>query len=608
MRISTKDEEKVNKKRASEVAREKLETPQKKELSISSIKDKDKILPSADSGKKAPVLSIGSIKNNPTEKMEAAADYEANRANKAHTGSDSSAENFLTKRFTKRRKYNEKKVQFTKRKNAQKSIIAKKEKSNLSEPLSAAPKKKTETKKKETVFQNTAASANKESQSKAFGVKFKAASQITKAAQTSINTTSVGIPFKVAKKAGDAVKKKLQDASKKIQQTAKVKQASEDQKNIQEAINIVKNTVKAVIALLLSFIAIILGPIVMMAIIVIIMVIIIIIIVLAVIWLVTILVSWFTLQTNIDIPGYESLSYIYSFFSERDYGDTQIAAIMGNLYAELSSFDPTYDDGYVLGIMQWTGSNREAIIEWCEKEGYDVYTLKGQCEYMDQTFLESTWNFANYTGVAAYSSIYDITYDEWLELDTSDIDLATGAFCACAERPYYYNSHLEETRIPMAQEFLLLIQSGYFTTQTSDIDYVQYALDMAYDDSIGYSQINRLRNPDVDCSSFVAFALQDAGYTITPSSFSTRTAASVLTRLGFEELTFSSTSALLPGDILWRDGHMEIYVGSSLMVGAHTSTVNGYDYSEGGDQTGQEVSVTLVTDNWTKVYRLSALS
>ncbi len=576
MRVSTKDDGKVNKKRESEVAQEKSGFPQTKDL------------------------SIGSIKYGPTQKA-------APGAGNASNGGGPSADGFPTKRFRKRRTYNEKGVQPARRKKAQKSIFAAKGKPDPSDPLSVSTKQKMEAKNKETVFQNTAASANKGTQSKASGVNFKENPQVTKA-ETPITTSSAGTALKAAKKAGEAAKEKAQDAKKNMQQNAKAQQAPEGQDNVQKVVGTVKKTLNAVISAILLVISILLAPVVTVTIILIAVVVVVVIVVLLVAWLVGVLFSWLTTQeVDMDASVYNNLSYIYSFFSERDYGDTQIAAIMGNLYAELSTIDPTYDDGYVLGIMQWTGSNRDAIIEWCEDNGYGVYTLEGQCGYMDQAFLEGTWNFADYTGDAAYPSVYDITYEEWLGLDGDDIALAAGAFCACAERPYYYNSHLEETRIPMAEYYLELIQSGYFVTVTSDIAYVQYALDMAYDDSIGYSQTNRLRNPDVDCSSFVAFALKDAGYSITPSTFSTRSAASVLTRLGFEELSFSSKYNLLPGDILLRSGHMEIYIGNYLMVGAHSSTINGVGYPEGGDQTGQEVSVTLVSEDWTKVYRLPVL-
>ena len=43
---------------------------------------------------------------------------------------------------------------------------------------------------------------------------------------------------------------------------------------------------------------------------------------------------------------------------------------------------------------------------------------------------------------------------------------------------------------------------------------VQWAINTAYDQSHGYSQVNRWGNPDYDCSSFVYYALKNSGYDV----------------------------------------------------------------------------------------------
>ena len=70
------------------------------------------------------------------------------------------------------------------------------------------------------------------------------------------------------------------------------------------------------------------------------------------------------------------------------------------------------------------------------------------------------------------------------------------------------------------------------TTLTAAADtsgYVDQALQMAEDKSIGYSQKHRRLNPDVDCSSFVFYALKKAGYNVGDMPFSTATMDGVLT-------------------------------------------------------------------------------
>lgn len=143
------------------------------------------------------------------------------------------------------------------------------------------------------------------------------------------------------------------------------------------------------------------------------------------------------------------------------------------------------------------------------------------------------------------------------------------------------------------------------------IDYVEWAIRTANDDSVGYSQANRKMNPDVDCSSFVFYSVYYNGFASklgTSSPFSTLSEVNLLQRCGFTVMTYENMDSLKPGDILWYRrngaGHTEIYIGNGMMVGAHDSVVNGVDYPEGGDQTGQEVSVKAFSNpSWMMVLR-----
>ena len=139
---------------------------------------------------------------------------------------------------------------------------------------------------------------------------------------------------------------------------------------------------------------------------------------------------------------------------------------------------------------------------------------------------------------------------------------------------------------------------------------VQTAVAIANDNSHGYSQKNR-QGPDYDCSSLVYYAFSSAGFSLSPAWFNTATMGSALRNAGFTELSdvnFSSSASLQRGDILWKTGHTEIYIGDNQLVGAHSD----YGYPQSGDQNGKEISVTnyYKTGNngtsWTKVYRYTA--
>ena len=126
-----------------------------------------------------------------------------------------------------------------------------------------------------------------------------------------------------------------------------------------------------------------------------------------------------------------------------------------------------------------------------------------------------------------------------------------------------------------------------------------WAEKIAADDSHGYSQKNRDGNTDYDCSSLVYYAVtQGAGIQLSISyPFSTANEREVLKAAGFTEQAWDGkdTSVLKRGDILWRDGHTEIYSGDGKFTGAHMNEKNGTGLppepeSAPGDQTGHEIS------------------
>lgn len=135
-------------------------------------------------------------------------------------------------------------------------------------------------------------------------------------------------------------------------------------------------------------------------------------------------------------------------------------------------------------------------------------------------------------------------------------------------------------------------------------DYVQWMINIANDPSVGYSQDDpqRRMQPDVDCSSFVFYALKNAGYDVGESPFATGTMDGPLTRAGFQRLLYIGTQ-LKEGDILWRSGHTEVYIGNGQTVGAHIGEGKKAHGTIPGDQTGDEVSVKNNNGSWTYIYR-----
>ena len=132
---------------------------------------------------------------------------------------------------------------------------------------------------------------------------------------------------------------------------------------------------------------------------------------------------------------------------------------------------------------------------------------------------------------------------------------------------------------------------------------VKWAIDIANDPSHGYDQTNR-NGPDYDCSSLVWHAFVDGGgFSLGSSAFSTRDMGGILTSNGFSQNSFSSVNQLSRGDILWRSGHTEIYIGNQQNVGAHINEFGGITGGRTGDQSGFEISITDTGANWTYFYR-----
>ena len=115
---------------------------------------------------------------------------------------------------------------------------------------------------------------------------------------------------------------------------------------------------------------------------------------------------------------------------------------------------------------------------------------------------------------------------------------------------------------------------------------VQFAEKIAADDSHGYSQANRLGNPDYDCSSLVAAALRAGGYDVAADSF-TGNLYQQLINNGFKSI--DPDAPRKRGDIfLTPYSHVVMCIDPDHIVHASISE-NGGIYGKAGDQTGKEI-------------------
>lgn len=143
---------------------------------------------------------------------------------------------------------------------------------------------------------------------------------------------------------------------------------------------------------------------------------------------------------------------------------------------------------------------------------------------------------------------------------------------------------------------------------TNYTDYLQWAIDIANDDSHGYSQCART-GPDYDCSSLVYYSLLNSGYSEGQLGgsypFTTYTMDAILTNIGFERHSYNETE-LQAGDILWRSSHTGIYAGNGQVVQASSSRQGNGLCGTTGDQDGTEIWISGNLGNWTAFYRKSS--
>lgn len=124
---------------------------------------------------------------------------------------------------------------------------------------------------------------------------------------------------------------------------------------------------------------------------------------------------------------------------------------------------------------------------------------------------------------------------------------------------------------------------------------IDYAVNVANDDSHGYSQVRRWpdEGSDFDCSSLMYESANQAGFNVKLGwPRYTGTMLNDFQHAGFTAIPFDGNlSDLDPGDILLNvSQHTEMYIGNGQFVGAHCSETGGTDGAP-GDQTGNEISI-----------------
>lgn len=140
------------------------------------------------------------------------------------------------------------------------------------------------------------------------------------------------------------------------------------------------------------------------------------------------------------------------------------------------------------------------------------------------------------------------------------------------------------------------------TTKTEK--FISKAIEIAKDDSHGYSQLRRW-GIDYDCSSLMYICAMHAGYPINERDPRyTGTMVADFAAVGFRcDFYDGNLNDLEPGDILLNiDYHTAVYIGDGLLVEASSDENHSIEGDMQGDQDGHEIHIAPVYNYpWTHV-------
>ena len=209
---------------------------------------------------------------------------------------------------------------------------------------------------------------------------------------------------------------------------------------------------------------------------------------------------------------------------------------------------------------------------------------------------------------------YDVNDQKYYMVSIGSYSVAKTGFFTIGGKKYY--GLPDEGYI--VRDDVVFIEGNWYTVSAAGVlgkatstaarieRYVQWAIDIAEDDSHGYSQYVRW-GPDYDCSSLVVSALMNTGLKVGGATY-TGNMRNELTKHGFK--WHGNLKNLRRGDILLvhREGgrqHTEIYLGNGQTVGAHIAET-GTIYGLAGDQTGHEIDVGPYYAIWQGYLRLGS--
>ena len=321
--------------------------------------------------------------------------------------------------------------------------------------------------------------------------------------------------------------------------------------------------------------------------------------------------------------GYEQI--IWNYLKNKIGNEYGVAGLMGNLQAESGLYPDRLQ-----GDIPYSSKSREytAKVDSGVISEYDFVNNGpggggyGLAQWTYKPRKQALYNMYK-TGFSSIGAI-DLALEYlWFELQTSysgvlkvlqtatSVREASDKVLHDFENPAVQTEAVELSRASMGQEWF-----RQFNGTGGDVDFdtntlaharaIAWAVSIANDDTHGYDQGNRW-GPDYDCSSLLISAYEEAGVPVkTNGAGNTRDMIPAFIKSGFELLPWSKAMEVLPGDVLWRTGHVAMFIGGTDIVSAHANELGTALGGQTGDQTTNEINVSPYAEsgNWTYILRL----
>lgn len=330
-----------------------------------------------------------------------------------------------------------------------------------------------------------------------------------------------------------------------------------------------------------------------------------------------------------------------SYESKLGYTDATYTAAVDN-----GSYSNFAKDSAGYGLAQWTYSTRKQnFLAYARQKGKSIGDLETQLEFLYKELSESYKTVLNTlksaTSVLSASNVVLMQFEKPADQGSSVQQKRAGYGQTYYEKYAVNNAAQTTGGSSMATKYIVaaridengkasggtagdqtgkevmvqtLSSSGSWTyilrPPAGGVDkMVKEAYNVAANDKIGYDQNQRTTlytyakaagwdlskittACECDCSALIAVLACCAGYSVSKDIY-TGNEVKALTDVGFTKKTYSE-SALKVGDVLWRNGHTAIYVGTSTTYSGSTGSSSGGNTSYSGKGIGTATAKTTM--------------